>query len=112
MISWASWADALSMIQTRLPEIADAAMRQMGAREATGCLAELQESTRALDLSGFVDDDHNGLIFETASAHLLPRWRNRASGSTAGSTTRKIVSIVYSSAAKCIHSFPCPLLLS
>ena len=40
---WASWADALSMIQTRLPEIADAAMRQMEAREATGCLAELQE---------------------------------------------------------------------
>ena len=27
---------------------------QMGAREATGCLAELQESTRVLDLSGFV----------------------------------------------------------
>ena len=44
---WASWADALSMIQTRLP-VVDAAMRQMGAREVTGCLAELQESTRVL----------------------------------------------------------------
>ena len=51
---WASWADSLSMIQTRLPEIADAVIRQMVAREATGCLAKLQESTRVLDLSGFV----------------------------------------------------------
>ena len=52
---WASWADALPMLQARLPQVTANIVGGLE-REAplTGCLGELQESARSLDHSGFV----------------------------------------------------------
>ena len=50
---WASWADALPMIQARLPVMANAVMEALEGN-AQGCIGELQESTRVLDASGFI----------------------------------------------------------
>ena len=55
---WASWADALSMIQGRLPEIAETVTEQLYAAEAGGCLGELQSAATVLDRSGFVGRPH------------------------------------------------------
>ena len=47
---WASRADALPMIQARLPIMANAVM-EASEGNAQGCIGELQESTRVLDAS-------------------------------------------------------------
>ena len=52
---WASWADALPMLQTRLPQVtANIVGGLVRETPLTGCLGELQESARSLDHSGFV----------------------------------------------------------
>ena len=48
-----SWAEALPMIQARLPIMANAVMEGLEGN-AQGCIGELQESTRVLDASGFI----------------------------------------------------------
>ena len=50
---WASWANALPMIQARLPAIAHCctSILQVAPR---GCVGELLETSRVLDLSGFI----------------------------------------------------------
>ena len=50
---WASWADALPMIQGRVPQIAGLVVQLLD-QDATGCLGELQQATATLDWSGFV----------------------------------------------------------
>ena len=50
---WASWADALPMLETRLPQVAQI-VRQLDSAQAPGCLGELQRATVVLDTGGFV----------------------------------------------------------
>ena len=51
---WASWADALPMLETRLPQVAQIVTRQLDSVQAPGCLGELQRATVVLDTGGFV----------------------------------------------------------
>ena len=61
---WASWADALPMIQGRVPQIAGLVVQLLD-QDATGCLGELQQATATLDWSGFVG---------------TPNWRSLSAG--------------------------------
>ena len=70
---WASWADALPMLETRLPQVAQIVTRQLDNAQAPGCLGELQRATVGCVRE---PDQHQSL-------HL-----SLANGSTAGSTTR------------------------
>ena len=52
---WASWADALPMVEGYLPQVAQVVTAQLEeVDEAVGCLGELQRATRVLDFGGFV----------------------------------------------------------
>ena len=51
---WASWADAMPMLEQRLPQIMADIMSQVAEPIATGCLGELQASAARLDREGFV----------------------------------------------------------
>ena len=51
---WASWADALPMLQQRLPELTRQVLHVLEG-PAFGCLGELREATERLDRCGFVD---------------------------------------------------------
>ena len=51
---WASWADAMAMIDGRLPQIADLITAALEFDEAPGCLGELQRAAGVLDRCGFV----------------------------------------------------------
>ena len=62
---WASWADALGMIQARNPQIASEILSALEAGPAEGCLAELQASARLLRSEGF---------------DSLPSWADLAAG--------------------------------
>ena len=54
---WASWADALPMIQKRNPAVADMVERAMvnNVFPEVGCLSELARATDQLDREGFVE---------------------------------------------------------
>ena len=52
-VFWASWADALPMLQQRLPELTRQVLHVLEG-PAFGCLGELQEATERLDRCGFV----------------------------------------------------------
>ena len=51
---WASWADALPMLQQRLPELTRQVLHVLEG-PTFGCLGELQEAIERLDRFGFVD---------------------------------------------------------
>ena len=51
---WASWADALPMLQDRLPSISNQIADVLDGAQAPGCLGELQTTTQVLDRNGFV----------------------------------------------------------
>ena len=51
---WASWGDALHMIQRRLSQIAHSFIHQVENGGADGCVGELQNACVTLDRSGFV----------------------------------------------------------
>ena len=51
---WASWADALHVIEQRLPRAAENIVTPLEDRHLEGCLGELQDAARSLDLQGFV----------------------------------------------------------
>ena len=51
---WASWADALPMLQQRLPRLTGQVMHHLSHPDAFGCLGELQESVSRLDRDGFI----------------------------------------------------------
>ena len=52
---WASWADALHMIDQRLPTVADRVVNTLRAdEEPRGCLGELRNAAGVLDWHGFV----------------------------------------------------------
>ena len=52
---WVSWADALPMLETRLPQVVQIMTRQLDNAQAPGqCLGELQRATVVLDTGGFV----------------------------------------------------------
>ena len=52
---WASWADCVSMLQKRLPEVTTHIMDQLAVGAGgQGCLGELCAASRRLDQSGFV----------------------------------------------------------
>ena len=50
---WASWADALLVLQGRLPQVTASIVEGL-TRDVAGCLGELQESSSSLNRSGFV----------------------------------------------------------
>ena len=52
---WASWADALPMLQQRLPNLTRQVVECLSVEGATGCLGDLQAASRTLDRSGFVN---------------------------------------------------------
>ena len=84
---WASWADALPMLQARLPQVTANIVGGLE-REAplTGCLGELQESARSLDHSGFVGRPGWTALRDGARPHDFVA--EPVSGSMAGSTSR------------------------
>ena len=84
---WASWADALPMLQDRLPAIAQLVSDQLESDETEGCVGFLQHAAEALDRSGFVADLH-GNNCEREFVLRLTRSLRLASGSMAGNTTR------------------------
>ena len=51
---WASWADALPMLQQRLPRLTGQVVHHFSHPDALGCLGELQESVSRLDRDGFI----------------------------------------------------------
>ena len=52
---WASWADALSMLNARVPAIAELAIRELESGTPTcACLKEVDAASRLLDQEGFV----------------------------------------------------------
>ena len=51
---WASWADALPMLQQRLPRLTGQIMHHFSHPDVLGCLGELQESVSRLDRDGFI----------------------------------------------------------
>ena len=51
---WASWADAVPMLETGLPQVAQIVTSQLDSVQAPGCLGELQTATAVLDTCGFV----------------------------------------------------------
>ena len=51
---WASWADALPMLQDRLSSISNQIADVLDGAQAPGCLGELQTTTQVLDRNGFV----------------------------------------------------------
>ena len=51
---WASWADALPMLQDRLPSISNQIADVLDGAQAPGCLGELQTTTQVLDRNGFI----------------------------------------------------------
>ena len=81
---WASWADSLHMMQSRLPEVADAIIQRLvHVPEPGGCLHELKSAGNALDHHGFVS--RPGWI---QPDHLPCKPLNLPSGHTDGNTTR------------------------
>ena len=52
---WASWADALPMLQQRLPNLTRQVVECLYVEGATGCLGDFQAASRTLDRSGFVN---------------------------------------------------------
>ena len=68
---WVSWADALHMMQRRLPEVADAIIQRLvHVPELGGCLHELKSVGNALDHHGFVS--RPGWIQLSMGARPLP----------------------------------------
>ena len=51
---WASWGDALHMIQQRFPPVAEHVVASLSEHAAEDCLRELQEAASTLDREGFV----------------------------------------------------------
>ena len=51
VVYWASWADALPMLQQRLPTLARKVVECLFVEEAMGCLGDLQPASRMLDRS-------------------------------------------------------------
>ena len=52
---WSSWADALAMLDARLPTVANLAVVELESQEAgPECLREVQRADRLLERSGFV----------------------------------------------------------
>ena len=52
---WSSWADALHMIDQRLPEVAATVIHKLTAEENPGgCFQELRDATAQLDREGFI----------------------------------------------------------
>ena len=51
---WASWADALHMIDQRLSTVADRVVDTLNAEHPGGCLGELHNAAGLLDRHGFV----------------------------------------------------------
>ena len=51
---WASWADALHMLQQRLPQLTGLVVHHLSHPNASGCLGELQHLASRLDRDGFV----------------------------------------------------------
>ena len=51
---WASWADALQMVDQRLPEVANRVVNRLADEEPAGCLGELRGAASQLDRHGFV----------------------------------------------------------
>ena len=51
---WDSWADALQMVDQRLPEVANRVVNRLADEEPAGCLGELRGAASQLDRHGFV----------------------------------------------------------
>ena len=51
---WASWADALQMVDQRLPEVANRVVNRLADKEPAGCLGELRGAASQLDRHGFI----------------------------------------------------------
>ena len=51
---WASWADALQMVDQRLPEVANRVVNKLADEEPAGCLGQLRGAASQLDRRGFV----------------------------------------------------------
>ena len=51
---WASWADALPMLQQRLPRLTGQITHHLSHPDALGCVGELLESVSRLDRDGFI----------------------------------------------------------
>ena len=82
---WASWADAMAMIDGRLPQMADRITAALEVDEAPGSLGELQRATGVL----------NGVALSAKlarasarSSSISPQITNLVSGNTAGNSTR------------------------
>ena len=82
---WASWADALPMLQQRFPELTRQVLHVLEG-PAFGCLSELQEATERFDRCGFVDRPKWDSD-EVSDHDTQPQW-SLASGNMVGSTTR------------------------
>ena len=108
---WASWADALPMLQARLPHVTAHIVGGLdGEAPLTGCLGELQESARLLDHSGFVGRPEWNALRDGARPHEFVAepgewqhgWQYFASSSFE-SHFRETVVLAQSSAANQAH---------
>ena len=85
---WASWADALPMLQERLPVEAQNAVNVLdGHADAEGCLGEVREAAAGLDRQGFIGD-LSGEHFRWEQDPLHRPTLNLVNGHTVGNTTR------------------------
>ena len=84
---WASWADALHMLQQRLPQLTGLVVHHLSHPIALGCLGELQESASRLDRDGFVSRPSWDMLRRGVRPRPPRSW-SQASGITAGSAIR------------------------
>ena len=79
---WASWADALHMVQERLPTLAQSIVVPLeAAAEPVGCLSDLRAAGNTLDRHGFVGRPQWPAL--QACVHLPSLTLNPVSGPTA-----------------------------
>ena len=108
---WASWADALPMLQARLPQVTANIVGGL-VREAplTGCLGEIPESARSLDHSCIVGRPEWSALRDGARPHDFVAepgewqhgWQHSASSSLQHHF-RETVTLAQSSAANQAH---------
>ena len=98
---WSSWADALHMIDQRLPEVAATVIRKLTAEEDPGgCFQELRDATAQLDREGFIGRPHwhelrTGIrpraIVDSEPGEWPHGWQHYASSSSEHSFRKNVV---------------------
>ena len=102
---WASWADALPMLQERLPVVAQNAVNVLdGDANEDGCLGEVREAAAGLDRQRFIGRPRWGRHFRWEQDPLHRQIPNLVNGHTVGNTTQLPLPSSTSGSPWCFHN--------